>query len=144
MLVEIEIQKPDVIVITELFPKTAKATDISITIIEFQIEGYIIYVEEKSRGVGIYIKDHLSYTECSALNNRPFKDSCWCELLLKNNEKMIGAIYRSPSSGVKYKYHTCHISHCEIKSHRIWPIWKPVPIRFSNLTELSDQLQHIL
>ena len=26
--------------------------------------------------------------------------------------------------------HTCHISHCEIKSHRIWPIWKPIPIRF--------------
>ena len=27
-------------------------------------------------------------------------------------------------------WHTCHISHCEIKSHRIWPIWKPIPIRF--------------
>ena len=26
--------------------------------------------------------------------------------------------------------HTCHITHCEIKSHRIWPIWKPIPIRF--------------
>ena len=26
--------------------------------------------------------------------------------------------------------HTCHISHCEIKSHRIWPIWKPSPRRF--------------
>ena len=26
--------------------------------------------------------------------------------------------------------HTCHISQCEIKSHRIWPIWKPIPIRF--------------
>ena len=26
--------------------------------------------------------------------------------------------------------HACHISHCEIKSHRIWPIWKPTPIRF--------------
>ena len=26
--------------------------------------------------------------------------------------------------------HTCHISHCEIKSHRIWPIWKAIPIRF--------------
>ena len=26
--------------------------------------------------------------------------------------------------------HTCYISHCEIKSHRIWPIWKPIPIRF--------------
>ena len=25
--------------------------------------------------------------------------------------------------------HICHISHCEIKSHRIWRIWKPIPIR---------------
>ena len=25
-------------------------------------------------------------------------------------------------------FHTCHISHCEIKSHRIWPIWKAIPI----------------
>ena len=24
----------------------------------------------------------------------------------------------------------CHISHCEIKSHQIRPIWKPIPIRF--------------
>ena len=26
--------------------------------------------------------------------------------------------------------HTCHISHCEIKSHRIWPNWKAMHIRF--------------
>ena len=34
--------------------------------------------------------------------------------------------------------HTCHISHCEIKSHRIWPLWKAIPIKHSNLTEFSD------
>ena len=27
------------------------------------------------------------------------------------------------------KQHTCHISHCEIKSHRIWSIWKAFPIK---------------
>ena len=27
----------------------------------------------------------------------------------------------------------CHISHCEIKSHRIWPIWKAIPMKNSNL-----------
>ena len=32
---------------------------------------------------------------------------------------------------------TCHT---EIKSHRIWPIWKPIPIRFSNRTEFSDHI----
>ena len=25
---------------------------------------------------------------------------------------------------------TCHISHCGTNSHRIWPIWKPISIRF--------------
>ena len=29
----------------------------------------------------------------------------------------------------------------EIKSHRIWPIWKQIPIRFSNVTEFSDHLK---
>ena len=29
----------------------------------------------------------------------------------------------------KMNYHTSHISHCEIKSHRIWPIWKAIPIK---------------
>ena len=33
-----------------------------------------------------------------------------------------------------------HFSHCEIKSHRIRPIWKPIPLRFSNLTEFSDHV----
>ena len=28
-----------------------------------------------------------------------------------------------------YDNHACHTSHCEIKSHRIWPIWKSIPIR---------------
>ena len=37
-----------------------------------------------------------------------------------------------------FQVHTCHISHCEIKSRRIWPIWKAIPIKISNLTEFSD------
>ena len=28
--------------------------------------------------------------------------------------------------------HTCHISHCEIKSQRIWSIWKAIPIKNSD------------
>ena len=102
MLVEIELQKPDIIVITELFPKTTNATDLDL--VEFSIEGFSLYiskVEEKSRGVGIYVKETLSSTECSVLNNCNFKESCWCEIILKNNDKLlIGAIYRSPSSGM--------------------------------------------
>ena len=38
--------------------------------------------------------------ECSVLDNSTFKESCWCEIVLRNNEKLLlGAIYRSPSSG---------------------------------------------
>ena len=51
-------------------------------------------IEEKSRGVGIYVKDSLSCIECSVLDNRTLKESCWCEIVLKNNEKLLlGAIY---------------------------------------------------
>ena len=42
------------------------------------------------------------------------------------------------------RVHTCHISHCEIKSHRIWPIWKAITIKNSNLTEFQTILQQIL
>ena len=38
--------------------------------------------------------------------------------------------------------HTGYTSHCEIKSHRIWLFRKPIPIRFSNLTEFSDHLRN--
>ena len=96
MLAEIELNRPDVIVITELFPKTVKATDLNI--VEFQLDSYNLCtsrIEDKCRGVGIYIHKKLSYmyTECSALNNKPFKESCWCELKMKNNETLLtGAI----------------------------------------------------
>ena len=41
---------------------------------------------------------------------------------------------------------TCHISHYETNSNRIWAFCKSIPIRFSNLTEISDHLisWHIL
>ena len=33
--------------------------------------------------------------------------------------------------------HTCHTSHCEIKSHRIQPIWKPIPWRIFKSHRIS-------
>ena len=109
MMTTIETQ--NVIVITELFPKTVKATELDI--VEFKIDGYnmcMSKVEEMSRGVGLYIQENLAYTECSVLNNKPFKESCWCELQLKNNEKMmIRAVYRSPSSGLANNIRLNHL-----------------------------------
>ena len=40
--------------------------------------------------------------------------------------------------------HTCHISHCEIQSHRILPIWKAIPLKNSNLQNFQTILQQIL
>ena len=37
-----------------------------------------------------------------------------------------------------YQGHTCHISHCEIKSHRIWPIWKAIPVKKLKSQRISD------
>ena len=39
--------------------------------------------------------------------------------------------------------HTCHISHCEIKSHRIWPIWKQVPVRFFKSHRMFRPISYI-
>ena len=40
-----------------------------------------------------------------------------------------------------YWSHTCHTSHGEIKSHRIWPIWKAIPIKKN---QISQNFQTIL
>ena len=36
--------------------------------------------------------------------------------------------------------HTCHISHCEIKSHRIQPIWKLIPRRIFKSHRISRSI----
>ena len=51
-------------------------------------------------------------------------------LMYKNNySRFLYCIVTSKGSG---QIHTCHISHCEIKSHRIWPVWRAVPIKNSD------------
>ena len=39
---------------------------------------------------------------------------------------------------------TCHTSCCEIKSHRIWPIWKAIPIKIQISQNFQTILQQIL
>ena len=57
-----------------------------------------VQVTEKCRGVCIYIRDGLSFRECTNLNNSAFNESCWCILRLNSNEQiLIGGIYRSPN-----------------------------------------------
>ena len=55
LLTRVQLDSPDILIITEVFPKTGKATDISP--VELKIKGYAQYfseVKEHSRGVLIY------------------------------------------------------------------------------------------
>ena len=49
-----------------------------------------------------------------------------------HNDPKLLDLFIAKTCSFGYNMHTCHISNCEIKSHRIWPIWKPLPIRFFN------------
>lgn len=93
-------KNPDLIIITEVFPKYCKSTDICES--ELVISGYEMIqskVNEKSRGVCIYYKSNLTVELCNNLNKSCFQESCWCFVTLSNNEKLlIGGIYHSPSS----------------------------------------------
>ena len=99
---EMEISKyqPDIVVLTEIFPKNIDSRDIFSH--ELQLQGYDILmgkVELNSRGVCIQVKHGLSYQECKILNDFSFNESCWCSLKLKSGESLlIGGVYRSPSS----------------------------------------------
>ena len=92
---EIENFDPDVVVLTEIFPKSIDSTEILYQ--EFKIEGFNLLlgkVTEKCRGVCIYVKNGLTFYECKTLNDFSFNESCWCILRLDSHRQMlIGGIY---------------------------------------------------
>ena len=100
LTLEINHFNPDIIVLTEIFPKSIVSTEILRQ--ELNIEGYNLLlgkVTEKARGVCIYVKAGLSYYECKILNQFAYNESCWCVLRLDaRKEMLIGGIYRSPNS----------------------------------------------
>ena len=74
------------------------------------------------------------------------RSSMWCQHFLTFLPKrltQLEALKQQSSNFTEMtsrRYHTCHISYCEIKSHRIWPIWKPIPIS----QNFQTILQHML
>ena len=94
---------PDILIITEVYPKTGKSTDI--TEQELQIEHYNLYrsnVEENSRGVAIYVKDTVSSTLNLELTNHSFNENVWVNIQLNEKETfLIGGVYRSPQSSTE-------------------------------------------
>ena len=61
--VRIQIISPDILIITEIFPKTGKACDIAVE--ELHIDNYTLYtssIKDNSRGVATYVVNSLSST----------------------------------------------------------------------------------
>lgn len=96
----IDMLKPDVVVVTEVFPKNLNPSNINSN--EYKLKGFTCHISaisNNSRGVVIYTKDHISADYCTVMMNSDFKESVWCELRLNETDKLIvGGIYKSPSS----------------------------------------------
>ena len=100
LTLEINNFDPDIVVLTEIFPKNIVSTENLKQ--ELKIEGYDLLlgkVTEASRGVCIYVKTGLSYYECKILTETSYNESCCCIIRLDYLKKMlICGIYRSPNS----------------------------------------------
>ena len=92
-------KQPDVLVITEIFPKNILSTKISQ--VELNLEGYYFYgseVKDNSRGVIIYIRNDIISYPCSEVDDIHFLESAWCVIKVgKNDRLLLGGIYRSSS-----------------------------------------------
>ena len=90
---------PDVIALTEVFPKNKIFLSTSE---EYEIQGYTHYVSnlETGRGCILYIKNSISAVEVKIDTN--FKESVWCKIKLQHNDMLfIGCIYRSPNCSLE-------------------------------------------
>ena len=94
----IDVNNPDVILVTEYAPKncTVQTADS-----ELQIEGYSLFTNSQKckRGVLIYARTGLGASPSVVSDMCAFDESCWCEISLANNDRLLlGCIYRSPNS----------------------------------------------
>ena len=97
--------KPDVILTTEVIPKSQRNP---ITSSLLHIDGYTPYfnfnTDEENlgaigyRGVAIYYRDHLEVIEVEIDG---FVDHAWIELQMETGPLLVGCIYRSPSDDTK-------------------------------------------
>ena len=98
--VEIFVNHPDIIIVTEAFHKNVDSREVceaELKIVDFNLIKSLTL--ENSRGVCIFTRQYLSVSDCKVLNNFDLEESCWCILNLNSGEKLLlGAIYRSPSS----------------------------------------------
>ena len=88
--------KPDIIAITEIWPKNTKSKSEE----EMFILNYDVFInKENKRGVALYLHKDLKAFECDIFDNVEFEESVWCQFVSVNGEKvLIGCIYRSSST----------------------------------------------
>lgn len=95
----IQQNQPDIIVVTEVFPKNKTPQDIDPN--EYKLAGYQCFtsdIKEEARGVVIYVKHDIPVDYCKDLRKNKFKESIWCEIRVQDETLLLGAIYKSPSS----------------------------------------------
>ena len=97
----------DVIAISEILPKFSlfqpKETN-------YSLDGFDIFTSDltSERGCALFVKQDLAATKITFTSN--FSESVWCQINLKNNDKMIvGCIYRSPNSTIENNKELFHL-----------------------------------
>ena len=93
----IEVNQPDIIAISEVYPKVQGH---HIQSAELQLDGFDCFTaDQEGRGVCIYTRKWMKATAVNSLTGSDFSESVWCETRLKNNDiLLIGCVYRSPNS----------------------------------------------
>ena len=95
LFTRIELEKPDIIAITETKSKTIQEND-SI----FDIPNFDKFENSNpQRGVVIYINSAYNARKVDRLNSHSYQEGVWCSFDSKENFKvLVGCIYRSPNS----------------------------------------------
>ena len=94
----VNVEKPDIIAITEVLPKNARY---AVSKAELSLDGYDSFPgnfpEKETRGIIVYVKTELQAVEVECGNG--FKESVWIKINLRGSDKLlVGCIYKSPSS----------------------------------------------
>ena len=96
----IYLQQPDIVGITEVFPKNQDEINLS----AYTLEGFQQFVNpqfcvKNNRGTILFARSDLDVMLHDRLNNSSSKEACWCIVGLNKTEKLlIGLVYRSPNS----------------------------------------------
>lgn len=102
LLTVIHKDKPDVICLTEILPKTFKH---ELNLSEIKFEGFTCFsniqsVAQGARGVVIYVRNEMNAQQVSLDKKyQSVVESVWCEVPLQGKDRLlIGTMYRSPNS----------------------------------------------